>query len=404
MRIGTKATFTLALTCLLLGILMDRAVFKEFWGLWETEGTSNERVAKNSIQRDHIDMESYYLKVKATESKEAAICPRSEIESDDSFSTDVPQKLERGRYHDHSARPFLGPDVWYEIADNKRVFFIRPIDDGFPPIDNITAWVASRSHPITLLINNQQDFSFPRYEEEAQGKALWKGLIEQDNLHAVYAYNMRSWEEYPKIKPLPIGLKWNWKSPKLFSEDKRETKESIISMAASPEESKELFESKKEKTSIFLRPLTNRRIGLKWKADNNALRTNRYHIKDILNQTAPLNLVEMKNKEGESWSGLKDYYDELKRHRFVICPPGGGLDTHCTWEAFIAGTIPILPTSPLDPQFEGLPVWLVSDWNEVTDEAALRKSEELANMKLNWKMAYAVGWKEKIYEGLCQLN
>jgi hypothetical protein len=302
-------------------------------------------------------------------------------------------------FPDDTAQPFLGCDVFYELADNKRVFFLRPHGDDadtFPSVANLTAWVASRSHPITFLINNQLDISFPREEDD---KALWKDLLDEPNLHAVYAYNTRTWDEYPKLKPLPIGLKWNYRSTALFSESKIETKSDVSTMAASPEESKELFDAKRGYHSIFLRPLMNRKMGRKWQITNAALGTNRLSIGEILNSTAPLNLVM-----GGDRIGRKEYFDELKKHRFVICPPGGGLDTHCTWEAFIAGTIPILPTSSLDPQFDGLPVWLVSDWNEVTDEAAKEKSEELASMRLNWKMAYAVGWKEKVYEGLCELS
>ena len=34
----------------------------------------------------------------------------------------------------------------------------------------------------------------------------------------------------------------------------------------------------------------------------------------------------------------------------------------------------------MDKAFEGLPVWLVSDWGEVTDRAALKKSAEVRAM------------------------
>jgi len=313
----------------------------------------------------------------------------------------MPQKLVINEYPLESAQPFLGCDVWYEIADRKRVFFLRPFDEPIPDVANLVAWVASRSHPITLLINNQLDISFPQGEGD---KETWKELLDQPNLHAVYAFNVRTWDEYPKLKPLPIGLKWNWKSTGLFSEPKDENKNDIMSMAGSPEESRELFDSKKETHSIFLRPMGlygRRVVGKNWAVENNALGTHREDLYDIVNSTAPSNVVRMHTEQPIS---RIDYFTELKKHRFVVCAVGGGLDSHCTWESLVAGTIPIIPQSSLDPQFEGLPVWLVSDWHEVTDEAAKEKSEEFASMSFNWKMAYAEGWKEKVYEGLCQLN
>ena len=55
-------------------------------------------------------------------------------------------------------------------------------------------------------------------------------------------------------------------------------------------------------------------------------------------------------------------------HRFVVSPQGGGVDCHRTWEALALGCYPIVKTSPIDPLFEGLPVLIVKDWSEVTQE------------------------------------
>jgi len=50
----------------------------------------------------------------------------------------------------------------------------------------------------------------------------------------------------------------------------------------------------------------------------------------------------------------------------VLSPHGGGLDCHRTWEALALGHLVVVPTSSLDPLFEGLPVAAVSSWDEVT--------------------------------------
>jgi hypothetical protein len=55
-------------------------------------------------------------------------------------------------------------------------------------------------------------------------------------------------------------------------------------------------------------------------------------------------------------------------YTFVLSPHGNGLDCHRTWEALVLGCIPIVKSSGIDPVFEGLPVWIVNDWNEVTRE------------------------------------
>ena len=67
------------------------------------------------------------------------------------------------------------------------------------------------------------------------------------------------------------------------------------------------------------------------------------------------------------------------RHRdfaFEISPRGNGLDCHRTWEALILKTIPIVLSSPLDPVYDGLPVAIVEDWDEVTPKRLLAWREE----------------------------
>lgn len=64
-----------------------------------------------------------------------------------------------------------------------------------------------------------------------------------------------------------------------------------------------------------------------------------------------------------------EFYDTLKKTRFAICPPGTGIDTHRIYECILFGVIPIILSSPLDSIYADMPVWIVRDWNEVTEEA-----------------------------------
>ena len=53
---------------------------------------------------------------------------------------------------------------------------------------------------------------------------------------------------------------------------------------------------------------------------------------------------------------------------FDISPIGNGFDCYRTWESLVLGCIVIVKTSFLDPLFEGLPVVIVNDWDEVTKD------------------------------------
>jgi hypothetical protein len=53
-------------------------------------------------------------------------------------------------------------------------------------------------------------------------------------------------------------------------------------------------------------------------------------------------------------------------YAFVLSPHGAGLDCHRTWEALACGNIVLVPSSPLDCMYEGLPVIPIKDWNDIS--------------------------------------
>ena len=62
-----------------------------------------------------------------------------------------------------------------------------------------------------------------------------------------------------------------------------------------------------------------------------------------------------------TWNKQKDF-------AFVICPHGGGLDCHRNWEALCLGCIPIVKTSCIDKLYNDLPVLIVKEWQNITQQ------------------------------------
>jgi len=63
---------------------------------------------------------------------------------------------------------------------------------------------------------------------------------------------------------------------------------------------------------------------------------------------------------------LEHYAAQLRRHPFVLCPPGNGFDTHRTYEALHLGACPlVLDDGHLWPDV--LPLLRVRSWAEVTE-------------------------------------
>lgn len=82
---------------------------------------------------------------------------------------------------------------------------------------------------------------------------------------------------------------------------------------------------------------------------------------------------------------------------FVLSPHGNGLDCHRTWEALCLGCIPIVKTSGLDPLFEGLPVWIVQSWSEVTEENMKCKINEFRERTFRLERLELSYWRDLIH-------
>ncbi len=61
---------------------------------------------------------------------------------------------------------------------------------------------------------------------------------------------------------------------------------------------------------------------------------------------------------------------------FEVSPRGNSIDCHRTWEALFLGSIPIVRTTLFDPVYDGLPVAIVDDWSEITEERLAVWKEE----------------------------
>ena len=53
---------------------------------------------------------------------------------------------------------------------------------------------------------------------------------------------------------------------------------------------------------------------------------------------------------------------------FVVSPHGMGLDCHRTWEALSLGHVVLVPSSGLDPLYEGLPVQILRSWRDINPD------------------------------------
>lgn len=86
------------------------------------------------------------------------------------------------------------------------------------------------------------------------------------------------------------------------------------------------------------------------------------------------------------------YLRDVAASKFVIAPRGFAWDTYRLWECLYVGTIPIVRTSPLDELYEGLPVLIIQDWREVTEDFLNEKYVEFSQKTFNMEKTTMKYW------------
>lgn len=98
-----------------------------------------------------------------------------------------------------------------------------------------------------------------------------------------------------------------------------------------------------------------------------------------------------------SYAAKDQCYSHQCTFSFVISPHGNGLDCHRTWEALCLGCIPIVKTSALDGLWEQLPVLIVKDWSDITDDLLTRTIADFKDRHFATEKLTLQYWVRRIY-------
>lgn len=71
-----------------------------------------------------------------------------------------------------------------------------------------------------------------------------------------------------------------------------------------------------------------------------------------------------KNARVRSGLTVPEYYNDLCRSKFVLCPEGTGIDTHRVYESLLCGATPVVLRNSLSSLYEKLPVCIVDKWTD----------------------------------------
>jgi len=87
---------------------------------------------------------------------------------------------------------------------------------------------------------------------------------------------------------------------------------------------------------------------------------------------------------------------ETASHRFVLCPPGNGIDTHRMWEALYLGAIPIVENHPALKAFAELPILCVDDLSKIDETRLQREYEAFCARSWDLRKLFFPYWKEVV--------
>jgi hypothetical protein len=165
------------------------------------------------------------------------------------------------------------------------------------------------------------------------------------------------------VKSLPIGLeRVRW-----FPEQKKQ--DTLFHMIASDIERKDLV-------YMNFNPSTN------------------FQRQDIFEQLNNKSFVTQKMVG--NGGDYNTYTDDLKSHKYVISPPGNGIDSHRNWEAIYLGCIPIVLDSYFNRNmYEKLPVLIVKDYN-LNEKELLDRYDKIIGKNENIHIINKKYWENEI--------
>jgi hypothetical protein len=89
---------------------------------------------------------------------------------------------------------------------------------------------------------------------------------------------------------------------------------------------------------------------------------------------------------------FENYCDHASKHKFIVSPPGNGIDCHRTWEALYMGSFPIVIKNRIYNEFNQLPIIQIKDYNELTYDLLYSYLDK----DYNYEKLYMEYWKKRI--------
>lgn len=270
-----------------------------------------------------------------------------------------------------SSEPYLSGDTFRKYCDH--VFDIKDQANPETIKRGDIVFVCSDPHFLNEFFQKyhpliKEPYILVTHNSDENITEKYKVYLESDKIYLWFAQNVAY--IHPKLIPIPIGLENN-----VWQRHYVEMINSLIIGGINQEEKRYL---------AYMNFST---------GTNNAERLPAYNY---FNKTPFCYCSPRK--------GNVEYLRDVCHSIFIVSPHGNGLDCHRTWEALYLGAIPIVKRSTLDKMYEDLPVLIVDDWSEATQEFLEKKYIELSRRSYKLEKLYIQFWIDtfEFYKKLCK--
>jgi hypothetical protein len=261
--------------------------------------------------------------------------------------------------YDMLTKMFDGMSIY--VCSELLIFFV---DNIFPKINKTFT-----------LVSGDSDLCVPR---EALNEQKFNSLVSSQYLIQWFAQNTQI-QGHPKIYQMPIGLDYhtifnnpssNWKLPK----------EGIL-----PREQENVLVNVRKMSLPFHERIP--KIYVNFSIGNDRFKDRKESLNVI-----PKNLLEL----NQTFTPRTLNWINTIKYSFVLSPFGVGMDCHRTWEALCLGCIPIVRAPDFSKLFEDLPVLIVNNWNEITQDLLNKTIEDFKTKSFNYDKLQLKYWTKKI--------
>ncbi|KAJ3108494.1 hypothetical protein HK100_003428 [Physocladia obscura] len=170
------------------------------------------------------------------------------------------------------------------------------------------------------------------------------------------------------------------------------------------------WQDKKEMMQVAYNQKVGLKNGLEWKLVNLSQKHQKYvlasfrvesnpqvrqPVYDLFCNNTSNQVASVANCQFGEVDQLTFYWKIMAESRFVISPPGLGLDCYRTYESIFMNVIPVVVKSSLDSIYDKLPVLILDRWEDLTIELMEETEKNFTTMKFDFRKLYVDYWYHK---------